>query len=174
MLKACRPGRRASVGTALLPIKFSKGPPTPKTLAIKLLANEAVFVFDNPKRNVSQPCLDTHLSMAGSWTQSIEANGLVVSGSVTMNLGFHAEGEIDLVGAKIDGNLDFLDATILNSGDWAIVADNIKATNVLLSAHWSHNAKGFRAEGTVSFPGATISGDFGGEGSGVIHRDAQQ
>jgi len=113
-------------------------------------------------------CTIPNLSMTGSWTRGVNAIGLVVSGSVTMNLGFHAEGEIDLVGAKIDGTLDFMDATILNAPNYAIVADNIKATNVFLGAYWSDNAKGFRAEGTVWFPGATISGDFGGYGAEII------
>ena len=123
-------------------------------------------------------CTVPNLSLAGSWTKDIVAIGLVVSGSVVMNGGFHADGEIDLVGAKIDGDLDFMDATILHgnaSGGWAIVADNLKATNVQLSASWWAH-KGFRAEGTVSFPGAMITGDFGAYGAeftaGLEHEEA--
>ena len=123
-------------------------------------------------------CTISNLSMAGCWTRDIVAIGLVVSGSVIMNRGFHAEGEIDLVGAKIDGDLDLMDATILHGnafGGWAIVADNLKATNVWLSASWWAH-KGFRAEGTVSFPGAMITGDFGAYGAeftaGQEHEEA--
>jgi hypothetical protein len=102
---------------------------------------------------------------AKTWTQGIKANGLVVNGSVSMNLGFHAEGEIDLVGAKIDGVLDFANATLLNPGGYAVAADYVKATSVVLGADWSPRARGFRAEGALWFPGATISQDFGGYGA---------
>jgi hypothetical protein len=79
-----------------------------------------------------------------------------------MNLGFHAQGEIDFVGAKIDGDLDFMGATVLNGEEaWAIVADNVRAMNVYLSSDWRKKGSRFRAEGTVWFPNATISGDFG-------------
>jgi hypothetical protein len=114
--------------------------------------------------NLNQ-CTISNLSIAGSWTKGITANGMVVSGSVNFGNGFHADGEIDLVNAKIDGNLDFSDATIVSSGDYAIVADNVKVTSVSLGAGWEDYAQGFRAEGTVWFPGATISGDFGGYGA---------
>ena len=116
------------------------------------------------KANFSN-CTIPNLSMAGSWTQGINANGLVVSGSVGMNFGFHSEGEIDLVGAKIDGVLDFRDATLLYPTGYAVAADYLKATSVVLGADWSPNAKGFRAEGALWFPGATISQDFGGFGA---------
>lgn len=113
-------------------------------------------------------CTIPNLSMSGSWTQGIAANSLVVSGSVAMNSGFHAEGEIDLVGAKIDGVLDFSDATLLNPRGYAIAADYIRATSIILSADWSANAKGFRAEGAVWFPVAVVSQDFGGYGAEFI------
>jgi hypothetical protein len=110
-------------------------------------------------------CSIPNLSMAGSWTQGITANGLIVNGSVSMNLGFQAHGEIDLVGAKIDGVLDFRDATLLNPGGYAIAADYIRATSIVLSADWSANASGFKAEGAIWFPGAAISQDFGSYGA---------
>jgi hypothetical protein len=101
-------------------------------------------------------CSIPELSLAGSWTKGIVANELKVSGSINFGYGFHADDEIDLVSAKIDGTLDFSDATIASPGAYAITADNIKATTVHLCAHWAHYAKGFRARGTLWFPGAEL------------------
>ena len=46
------------------------------------------------------------LSLEGSWTGAIAADGLKLEGSLFLRNGFHAEGEVRLLGATIGGNLD--------------------------------------------------------------------
>ncbi len=46
------------------------------------------------------------LSLEGSWTGAIAADGLKLEGDLFLRNGFHAEGEVRLLGATIGGNLD--------------------------------------------------------------------
>jgi hypothetical protein len=98
------------------------------------------------------------LSLEGSWTGAISADGLNVEGSLFLRNGFHAEGEVWLRGATIGGNLDAHRGTFKNWDGNALSADGIKVTgDVFLTG-------GFVAEGTVRLVGATIGGNLEADG----------
>jgi len=99
------------------------------------------------------------LYLNGSWVRRINADGAKVKGSVMLREGFHAEGEVRLVGAQIGGNLECDGSTFRNAareksniGGTALQAAGISvAGNVFLR-------DGFRAEGAVWLIGAQIGG----------------
>ena len=68
------------------------------------------------------------LNLTGSWTGAIGADGLKVKGSLFLRNGFHAEGEVRLLGATIGGNLDARGGTFKNPNGNALNADGIKVT----------------------------------------------
>jgi hypothetical protein len=100
------------------------------------------------------------LALRGSWLRSLVADRLAVSGTVFLSDGFHADGQVRLLGARIGGNLDCGNATFKNpsqpgepgSGK-ALNADRVSVNGAVLL-----NGK-FRAEGEVSLPDARIGGD---------------
>jgi hypothetical protein len=104
------------------------------------------------------------LSLEGSWTGSIAADGLNLEGSLFLRNGFHAEGEVSLIGATIGGDLEAEGGAFkrpsgnaLNAGgtknETALNAERIKVGgNIFLSEK-------FVADGTVQLRGATIGGD---------------
>ena len=47
----------------------------------------------------------TLLSLAGSWTRAVDADGLKLESNLILRSGFHAEGEVRLLGATIGGDL---------------------------------------------------------------------
>src|SRR5579864_1091041 len=53
------------------------------------------------------------LDLGGSWTGAIRASNLVVRGDLLLNHGFHADGVVNLNGAKIQGALNCREAKIL-------------------------------------------------------------
>lgn len=100
----------------------------------------------------------TTLSLAGSWTEAISADGLKLDGAIFLREGFHAEGEVRLPGAIIAGVLDATGGTFENLSGIALIADGIKvAGGVYLGS-------GFTAQGEVRMQGATVGGDLDATG----------
>src|ERR1019366_6875841 len=109
------------------------------------------------------------LSLKGSWPRAIDADGLKLEGDIFLNGGFHAEGEVRLLGATIGGNLDATGGTfkkpcgnVLNSdgtkNETALNAERIKVGgNVLLR-------RKFAAEGEMRLVGAAIGGSLDARG----------
>ncbi|MBI3574299.1 MAG: hypothetical protein HY083_01350 [Gammaproteobacteria bacterium] len=92
------------------------------------------------------------LSFAGSRTGRIFSDRLKTAGGVFLTDGFHAEGEVRLLGADIGGNLECTGATFSNPKGDALNADGLKtAGSVFLR-------DGFHAEGEVCLLGADIGG----------------
>jgi hypothetical protein len=92
------------------------------------------------------------LSLEGSWTRAIKADGLKLEGDILLRNGFHAQGEVRLLGAGIGGNLDAKGGTFKNPKGYALNADRIKVTgSVFLTI-------GFGAEGDVRLVDAEITG----------------
>lgn len=85
---------------------------------------------------------------------ALYADSIRVKGGVFLNRGFHAEGQVSLPGAHIDGDFDCSDATLAKSVDGAaLVADR---TDVKGSVFLGGN---FSAEGEVRLLGARVDGD---------------
>jgi len=97
------------------------------------------------------------LSLAGSWTGAITADGLKLEGDISMRNGFHAEGEVRLIGATIGGSLNAEGGTFKNSNGDALSADHINVAGSIFLGN------GFSAEGEVRLLGATIGGNLDAE-----------
>lgn len=97
------------------------------------------------------------LDLQGTWLHSLFADTVTVKGNVLLRSGFHTEGEVRLLGARIGGNLDCSNAALVNpprpnvSGTGiALNADGIDVTgNIFLN-------RNFRAEGQVRLVAARI------------------
>ncbi len=98
------------------------------------------------------------LSLEGSWTGAVAADGLKVEGDIFLRNGFHAEGRVRLLGATIGGNLEADGGTFKNSNGEAVNADGIKVTGAVFLTN------GFSAEGEVRLLGATIGGNLEADG----------
>jgi hypothetical protein len=91
---------------------------------------------------------------------ALTSDGAKVAGGVVLGKGFHAEGEVRLLGAQIEGDLDCSGGIFNNPA----IAD-VDASNRALSAHTvivKGNVlmrRGFHSEGEVSFAGASIEGN---------------
>ncbi|MGD1212513.1 MAG: hypothetical protein ABR973_14285 [Candidatus Acidiferrales bacterium] len=100
------------------------------------------------------------LCLQGSWLGSLAADFINVKGAVFLVEGFHATGEVRLIGAQIGGDLDCRGAVLHNpaqakaeNGGTALLADGaVVKGSVFLN-------QGFQAEGTVRLVGAQIGGD---------------
>jgi predicted acyltransferase (DUF342 family) len=109
------------------------------------------------------------LSLAGSWTRAIGADGLKLEGSLLLRKGFHAEGEVRLANATVGGDLDATGGTFNNPNGCALNANRVKVRGSIVLKQ-ELNAKGdeilnaFTAAGEVRLVGATIEGDLDAEG----------
>jgi hypothetical protein len=92
------------------------------------------------------------LSLEGSWTGSIVADGLKLEGDIFLRDGFHAEGEVRLLGATIGGDLSARRGSFKNSKGDALTGDRVKVAGSVFIG------EGFSAEGEVRFVNATIGG----------------
>jgi hypothetical protein len=100
------------------------------------------------------------LNLQGTWLHSLPADGCRVKGDVFLRNGFHAEGEVRLVGAEIGGTLDCGGGTFNNpprageeAGGPALNAERaVVKGGVFLRG-------GFSAEGAVRLLGAQIQGN---------------
>jgi len=93
------------------------------------------------------------ISLQGTHTGPITADGLEAAGSVFLRWGFQAKGEVRLLGARIRGDLSCTGGTFENPKGNALNADGLQAGGgVFLS-------KGFHAKGVVRLLGARIRGN---------------
>jgi hypothetical protein len=91
--------------------------------------------------------------LGASGGTALEASGTHVRGNVFLNQGFRAEGEVRLLGASINGNLECTRGRFYNPGGMALVADRVHVGgDAFLSDR-------FRAKGAVRVLGASITGD---------------
>jgi len=98
------------------------------------------------------------LNLNGSRTGTIFADGLKLEGSLFLRNGFHAEGEVRLLGATIGGDLAATGGTFKNPNGYALFADGVRVTGSVFLTN------GFSAEGTVRLLGATVGGDLTARG----------
>lgn len=93
----------------------------------------------------------------GTWVRSIGADYAKVRGSVFLRNGFHAEGEVSLLGAQIGGDLDCSNATFKNPLQPSVAGTGaaLKADGIALTGS-VFLRNGFRAEGEVRLLGAQI------------------
>jgi len=110
---------------------------------------------DAELKYVEIPALYLH----GSWVRGIVADGARVNGDVFLRRGFHAEGEVRLLGAEIGGVLDCERGTFKNPAQKgvegtgiALTADRIKVTGGV------YLRNDFSSEGEVRLLGAEIGG----------------
>ena len=93
------------------------------------------------------------LVLSGTHTGPINADGLRIEHDLALTPGFHATGEVGLLGATIGGDLDYIKGRFSNPEGAALSVDGMDvARNVLLR-------EGFEATGEVGLVGATISGN---------------
>ncbi len=103
------------------------------------------------------------LSLEGSWTGAIFADGLKLEGSLFLWNAFHAEGEVRLLGATIGGDLTATGGTFKNLNGKALSADGARiGGSVFMKPEF--NPEGvvknkFVAEGEVRLIGAAIGRD---------------
>ncbi len=97
--------------------------------------------------------------------KSILADGVKVDGDVFLKDGFSADGEVRLIGATIDGNLECDGGVFKNAAGNALCADGIQVRGNV------HLRNGFRADGEVRLILATIGGNLGCNG-GVFNNAA--
>jgi hypothetical protein len=106
------------------------------------------------------------LDLSGSWVLSLDADRLDVTGSIFLRQGFHAQGEVWLLGAHVGGNVDCMGGSFQNplqtriaeggkiektpGTGTALIGDGINVKgNIILR-------EGFHAHGEVRLPGAQI------------------
>ncbi len=82
----------------------------------------------------------------------LTADGIEVGGDVILDQGFQAEGEVRLLGAKIEGQLNCTNASFTNENGKALNADGIQLGGSVFLDY------GFRASGEVRVLGAKIEG----------------
>lgn len=104
------------------------------------------------------------LNLAASQTKKITARGMIVRDDVFLNQGFHADGEVNLVGAAINGNLECTNGTFLHPGGTALAAGGAHiGRTVLFTA-------GFHAEGQVNLENAELGSNLYCQGGNFLNR----
>jgi len=97
------------------------------------------------------------LSLAGSHTRGIKANGVTVRHGLFLNIGFSADSEVRLQWANIKGTFVADGGHFKDPSKVALRADWLKASVVSL-------LDGFSAEGEVSLAEANLDGDLESDG----------
>jgi len=92
------------------------------------------------------------LSLQGSLTKGIDAEGVTIDGNLLLSDGFKAKGEVCLSGANIGGQLDCTNAQFHNPEGDALSAENAEVKGDVFLRD------GFKAEGKVRLLGANIGG----------------
>lgn len=88
-------------------------------------------------------------------TDGLNADRLQCTGSVFLRLGFQATGQVWLIGAQIEGDLDCSSGQFDGKGRYALLADGVVVKgSVFLD-------DGFKVTGQVRLLGAQIGGDLG-------------
>jgi hypothetical protein len=93
------------------------------------------------------------LRLPGCHVVSLHADQLETRGSVELNEGFTAHGEVRLGGAHIGGQLNFAGATLTNPDGAALAADGLTVSADMACC------EGFTASGEVRLLGAHIGGN---------------
>ena len=104
------------------------------------------------------------LNLAASRTKKIMARGIIVRDDVLLNQGFHADGEVNLVGAAINGNLECTDGTFLHQGKTALAAGGAHIGRTVLFTGRFH------AEGQVNLANAELASDLYCQGGNFLNR----
>jgi hypothetical protein len=95
------------------------------------------------------------LNLSGSRLEKgLTADGVNIAGGLLCRNGFHAGGEIRLLGAEIGGNVSFIDAGLNKPGERALSADGVKITGSLFCRD------DFRIDGAADFTAASIGKKF--------------
>jgi hypothetical protein len=113
------------------------------------------------------------LSLEGSWTKTICANGIDLEGNILLRKGFHAEGEVGLLGATIGGDLIATEGTFRNPTGQALNADRAKIGGSIFMKRGANaeGKNGFVAEGEVVLLGAKIGGNLEADGGTFKNRN---
>ncbi len=90
--------------------------------------------------------------LAGADGPALVADGLNVTGEMTCDGGFLADGEIRLPGAAIGGRLTFRGSRLVGRGGPALIGNGLMITGDMVCD------EGFRADGEIRLPGARIGG----------------
>lgn len=92
------------------------------------------------------------LHLTGSDVPGIRGDELEVTGSVLLNDGFKAQGEVRLLGAKVGGDLDCSKGEFLNEGGNALFAEGAEVNGDIFLD------ESFKAHGRVSLVSAEVKG----------------
>ncbi len=92
------------------------------------------------------------LYMISTYVGRIFADGLKSNGNVSLRDGFKAEGEVRLLGARVDGNLECDNSQFINLGAKALSADGLNVAGSVLLRN------GFKAQGEVGLREAVVGG----------------
>jgi hypothetical protein len=106
-------------------------------------------------RSIVAPSLD----FSESSVLSIDAANVNVRGPVWFDRNFSSYGEIDLYGARIEGDLQFSGARLKNPNGRTVFLDNAKIGGSVFFHKRSTDEFSFSAVGTISLYGALIGGD---------------
>jgi hypothetical protein len=106
------------------------------------------FTGAQVKRQLNATGGDFHNEHAGEY--ALDADGLVCSGEVYLNEGFHALGPVSLTGAAITGQLNCTGGSFDNRDGFALFADGLTTPGTV------YLDKGFKAIGEVRFARATV------------------
>lgn len=101
----------------------------------------------------------------GRLEKGLTADGVKIAGDLFCRNGFHAGGEIRLLGAEIGGNVDFNKAGLNNPDKDALSADGVKIAGNLVCGD------GFHADGEIRLLGAEIGGDVSFIGASLNNPD---
>lgn len=126
----------------------------------------------------------TSLHLIGVRIPGLRANGLKVEGDIFFRnhindegkivRGFKSNGEVNLVGAKVGGQMTFDGAEFVNiiedNPEWGKTL-NCDGIEVAMGVYLQN---GFKAKGEVRFPGAKIGGQFSCIGAEFEHRTGEQ
>ena len=92
------------------------------------------------------------LYMIGTYVGRIFADALKSNGNVSLRDGFKAEGEVRLLGARVNGNLECDNSQFINLGGKALSADGLNVVGSILLRN------GFKAQGEVGLREAAVGG----------------
>ena len=113
--------------------------------------------FDSPLTAIGARLAGLYLD--GSTVPGLNANRMIVTGSVHLRAGFTAHGEVSFVGAQIGGNLECDSATFQNyDKDGNAIGDALIADGMVVKGG-VFLSDGFTAHGEVRLLGAQIGGD---------------
>jgi hypothetical protein len=99
------------------------------------------------------------LYLLASRVNALNAEGAEIDGSLFLRNDFKADGDVNLLGAKIGGSLECDGAQLSNPKGKALNADRINVAGYVFLRH------GFKAEGEVNFLGATIGANLECDGA---------